>query len=122
MTNEIKKLMIELLKNQEIVESWGTHDIQIADDSVSFSVSGFNYVGQLTISVRTAGYNICGKGLNIDIESEDVYKMVEILDRAIETSDKYISELVEYITNMIKGIAKPINPMQFRGFDSLKGK
>ena len=48
----VRKLLLSLLKDEVIVASWGISNINISETQLSFSVSGFKYQGCVTIVVK----------------------------------------------------------------------
>lgn len=48
----VRKLLLSLLKDEVIVASWGISNINISQTQLSLSVSGFKYQGRVTIIVK----------------------------------------------------------------------
>lgn len=100
MKKDLRDLLVEFLKHENLVGSWGVTKIQIGETDVSFNVSAFKYAGQVQIKCQKGVYDvILGTttitGLTLKI-------VVETIDVEIETSDDYyikIANWVETITN-----------------------
>lgn len=96
----IKQSLITLLKEEEIVSSWGISDISIIDNKVSFKVEGFRYKGLVTIFSNGEGL------LDVVLDSRShknvpIDNILAILDSEIELSDDYINELRCWIEKQI---------------------
>ena len=81
----VRKLLLSLLKDEVIVASWGISNIIISETQLSFSVSGFKYQGGVTIEVKN--------GINCEVFLDKVKlgcftfdKVVKVIDEKVENS------------------------------------
>lgn len=86
------QFMQECLRHEEIVQTWGVTQIQINENSISFSVSGFNYSGKITIKAIEPERNFV---LNSNIAyigvADTALDALKLLDKYIESNeDKYL--------------------------------
>lgn len=96
---KIRMLIIELLKSQSIVESWGISSIDISNDSVSFDVIGFQFQGNVTLEYVSNRYSI---KLNNKVVSSAVLKdVVKTLDTLIEVGDMYYGDIMNWVNKQL---------------------
>lgn len=83
-SENLRKLLFCLIKNDVIVTSWGLTDINISESKLIFSVNGFKYRGKVKIEVSdcTDFYNIYFEGN--DMEKCDIVQIISFLDMKIE--------------------------------------
>ena len=85
----------ECLNHQVVIISWGTSQIKIVESWVSFHVSGFNYVGLITIGVDgeslilNSSYGLIGKFI-------DPIKALYALDVFIELNAGQYNKLFKH--------------------------
>lgn len=96
LTHETKELILSLIRNKNIVCSWGIHNIIITSSAISFDVDGFKYKGQVEIkSNKSSYYSIYMNNqlaCNCDIEH-----IVSQLDLMIETSESYCHDITVWV-------------------------
>lgn len=95
MNQELRDLLLELLDNSCIVESWGICNICIGVKSVFFFVNGFKYTGKVAIHYRKNGY--CIKAGDMTISGVQLADVIRIIDGVVEISDMYMSDIVTWI-------------------------
>lgn len=95
MDANIKKALIELLKEEVIVASWGLCKITVNDTSVKFEVSGFIYQGIVIIEIRNSKYKISFNDGTIMFCSTN--NIVQMLDSKIEKGDEYNNNIKEWL-------------------------
>lgn len=99
MKTKIRLLLVELLANRIIVESWGISSISVSGNSVSFDVSGFQFQGNIALEFVSNGYSI---KLNNQIAScvvlQDVVKTLDIL---IEVGDMYYNDIMNWVNKQL---------------------
>lgn len=87
------KFMHTCLQYEDIVQTWGITKIQVSDNMVSFEVSGFNYSGEIIIT-------LCNDDKTLVINSSTEYigsaktamETIRLLDLYIESNEsKYLS-------------------------------
>lgn len=83
-SENLRKLLFCLLKNDIIVTSWGLTDIAISETELIFTVDGFKYKGKVKIEVPdcTDFYNIYYEGGIM--EKCDLEHIIGLLDMKIE--------------------------------------
>lgn len=98
MNIELKRLIFYFLEHKEIVASWGITDIVTANHEISFSVSGFNYQGRISIKSNRTGYTITIGGILRwhNIKLDDV---IPALDKWVENDTNYYLTVCEWIEN-----------------------
>lgn len=99
MRTEIRLLLVELLANRRIVESWGISSISIADNSVSFDVSGFQFQGNISLEFVSGRYSI--KLNNKTVSCVVLKDVVKILDILIEVGDMYYNDIVNWVNKQL---------------------
>lgn len=104
MYKELKQLILELLKHETVVISWGITKINIGKKSISFHVSAFKYNGRVQIKCLKGGYSV-KVGPNI-IKGLALSDIVETIDCEIETSTDYYEKIARWITNQNKSFVK----------------
>ena len=93
----IAALASELLKEQEKFCSWGAEKIKIEKNTMSFSVSGFKFCGEIWIIANSENsYKIVLESpiYKKVIENVTLAEIVEIIDRKVEITDNYVKTLL----------------------------
>lgn len=98
MDRKLRDLLLELLGNSCIVESWGIYNIRIGVKSVSFYVNGFKYKGKVVILNRQNGY--CIKADDMTISGVQLADVIRIIDGVVEISDMYMSDIALWISTL----------------------
>lgn len=91
-------LLLELLENSCVVQSWGINHINIYDNSIQFNVSGFKHKGSIQIVCNKSDYTILFN--NTSIRCDSVKSVVKTLDELIECSFHYFDDIVDWINSM----------------------
>ncbi len=91
-------LLLELLENSCVVQSWGINRINIFDDSIQFNVLGFKYKGLIQIVCNKSDYTIFINNTNIKCDSAK--SVVKILDELIECSFHYFDDIVDWMNSI----------------------
>lgn len=99
MNKNLKRVMAELLKEKEIVSSWGIFNILIKENAFYFHVNGFIYQGSVCIICNTSYCEV--KFDNGKMVKCNVLDLLKVLDCAIEKDDNYLSNLETWITSQI---------------------
>lgn len=101
MTNEIKILAAKLLSEEVIIASWGITSVKIGDVNLHFCVDGLKYKGQVRINSLGGGmYDVILGEANHS--TQNLEKIIEYLDNAIERTDTYIHDLEVWFNKMGK--------------------
>ena len=94
----VRKLLLSLLKDEIIVASWGVSNINIYETKISFSVNGFKYKGRVTIAVKD--------DLNCEIFLDKTKlgcftfdKVVSIIDENVENSEICYHNFIKQLIN-----------------------
>ena len=99
MNKNLKKVMAVLLKEKEIVSSWGVSNILIKENAFSFQVDGFIYKGSVCIICNTTYCEV--KFENSKAIQCKVLDLLNILDSAIEKDENYLSNLETWLVSQI---------------------
>ena len=96
-TENIRKLLLCFLSEDVIVASWGISDITISETTLSFSVNGFKFQGNVMIE---AG-DICDE-YSVSLNQSCIGHckldgIVTILDERIERSEPCYQEFVKHL-------------------------
>lgn len=87
------RFMHTCLHYEDIVQTWGITQIQVSDNMISFEVSGFNYTGEIIIT-------LCNDDKTLVLNSSTEYigsaktamETIKLLDLYIESNEsKYLS-------------------------------
>ena len=94
----VRKLLLSLLKDEVIVASWGISNINISQTQLSFSVSGFKYQGCVTIIVKD------GSDCEVFLDKENLGyfsfdKIVSVIDERVENSESCYHNFVKQLIN-----------------------
>ena len=99
MNKNVKRVIVDLLKEKEIVSSWGISNILIKESSVHFQVEGFIYRGLICIKCNES---------NCEIKFDDgktilcyVNELTNVLDTAIEKDENYLSNLEMWLSSQV---------------------
>ena len=99
MNKNVKSVIVGLLKEKEIVSSWGISNILIEGSSIHFQVEGFIYRGSIRI--------ICDKPYCV-IEFDGgkaiqclMNELTNVLDTAIEKDGNYLSNLEKWLSSQV---------------------
>ena len=94
----VRKLLLSLLKDEIIVASWGVSNINIFETKISFSVNGFKYQGRVTIIVKD------GSDCEVFLAKKNLGcfpfdKVVSIIDEKVENSENCYHNFVKQLIN-----------------------
>lgn len=95
MNQKLRNLLLELLDNSCIVESWGVYNLHIGVKSVCFCVNGFKYSGKVAIRNCKNGY--CIQVGDMTISGVKLKDVIRIIDGIVEISDEYMSDIATWI-------------------------
>lgn len=98
MDKNLKKGLIFLLSEEEIVSSWGISNITIDENSINFNVDGFLYKGRISIKYVETYFEI-SFGCDKKIRCVDATELTEILDSNIEKTDNYQHDLEKWLSS-----------------------
>ena len=91
--------MAVLLKEKEIISSWGISNVHIKGNALAFQVDGFIYKGPIHI-ICNASY--CeAKFANGKTVKCNVPDLSKVLDAAIEKDENYLSTLETWLAAQI---------------------
>ena len=94
----VRKLLLYLLKDEVIVASWGISNINISETQLSFSVSGFKYQGYVTITIKDGSdCEVIHEKKNLGCFPFD--KVVSIIDEKVENSENCYHNFVKQLIN-----------------------
>lgn len=94
----VRKLLLSLLKDEVIVASWGISNINISETQLSFTVSGFKYQGCVTIIVKDC--SDCEVFLaNENLGYFPFDKVVSVIDEKVENSENHYYNFVKQLIN-----------------------
>lgn len=96
MNENIRLLLVELMKHQNVVSSWGLSNIKIASDKLSFEVSGFLYKGEVSVVANSNRYAVRMDGRKFDDIA--LQQIVSLLDELIEEDKEYVERLVGWLS------------------------
>ncbi len=99
MKEELKTMIICLLQEKITVISWGITDIQITDTNLIFKANGLKHKGIVDIGIHKDGYQI---KINDKSYICTIDNIVRTLDRLIEHTDNYISDIEDIIKKRIE--------------------
>lgn len=91
MDDKVKRMLLVLLQEKDLVASWGISQIHVKETSISFNVAGFLYQGQVTVSADGANYEI--RFASGDFCDTSLENLVSDLDRHIEKDSRYLQRL-----------------------------
>ena len=96
MNIEVKQIVISILKDSEIVSSWGISDIRLTSDSVSFTVDAMKYKGDVAIKTRLNKKCMVsfGEGIGIPCTYDTIVKTIDL---KIEYSENYTEEIEKWL-------------------------
>lgn len=98
MDKNLKKGLIFLLSEEEIVSSWGISNITIDENSINFNVDGFLYKGRISIKYVETYFEI-RFGCDKKVRCVDATELTEILDSNIEKTDNYQHDLENWLSS-----------------------
>lgn len=99
MNKNLKRVMVTLLKEKEIVSSWGISNILIRRNALYFKVDGFIYKGSICIICNTSYCEV--KFENGKVIQCNVLDLLNVLDTAIEKDGNYLSNLETWLALQI---------------------
>lgn len=95
----IKRAIVSILNNKDIVESWGISNVAVNTTSFSFNVSGFAYQGFVEVRCSDSSYHVrFGNGVAVIC---DLSGLIETLDDVIEKTPDYIDALEDWVGKQI---------------------
>lgn len=97
MDTNLKKLIVEFLKHEDIVGSWGITNIRVRKTTVSFQVSGFKCKEKVHIRCQKEGY--CVKIGKEKALLFDLSNIIKGIDDEIETTDDYFKKIALWVVN-----------------------
>lgn len=89
---ELRNLLVEFLRNEITVASWGISNIEIDEKSISFSVSGFKYHGRVEIFV-CEGNGYCIRFTKDELKIIELGEVIPQMDDYIEHSENFEQDL-----------------------------
>ena len=97
LSKDIRNLLITFLSNQNIVASWGIGNIQIEENSVSFTVCGMKYQGGVSVNrVGETFYDVkMGEMVFKSLKIDDVMNKI---DDYIEHTDNYQEDIKKWLS------------------------
>lgn len=101
MDKNVKNALIYLLKEEDIVSSWGISHISIDDSSINFVVDGFLYKGQIKILCNDSYYEIRFNNGKTK-RCLDATELPKILDSNIEKTENYQHDLENWLSSFRK--------------------
>ncbi len=99
MNKNLKRVIVVLLKEKEIVSSWGISNIRIKENVFNFQVDGFIYKGSICIVCNTSYCEVKfdnGKTIRCNI-----LDLLNVLDTAIEKDENYLSNIETWLASQI---------------------
>ena len=99
MNKNLIRVMIVLLKQREIISSWGISDVHINGNVLSFQVDGFIYKGYICIICNTSYCE--AKFANGKTIKCNVLDLSKVLDAAIEKDENYLLNLETWLASQI---------------------
>lgn len=99
MNVRLRSLLIELLTGKNIVESWGISSIDVSDNSVAFSVAGFQYQGRVVLEIKPDGYSI--RRRDKILPCIVLEKVIPTLDILIEAGDAYYKDIMNWMNRRL---------------------
>ncbi len=92
--SNLKMALIELLKHEVEVSSWGIYNIKVMENSANFCVDGLRYKGKVSIKPTLTEIN------EFEVLFSNGEKRITMLDSLIETLDTYIERTENYKDNI----------------------
>lgn len=96
MNSNIRKLLLELLRQNVIVGSWGMTNVSIKQDTINFDVQGMLYQGAVSISPQKGIYHIELDGVAVSVPLESVVQKLDVL---VESGEGYIHKLQSWLSS-----------------------
>ena len=99
MNKNLKRAIVALLQEKEIVSSWGISNILIKESAFSFQVDGFIYNGSICIMCNASYCEVefdNGKTIRCN-----VHDLLNVLDTIIEKDKNYLLNLEEWLASRI---------------------
>lgn len=96
LTGTVKMLLCKLLNHETTAQSWGITNIQILDNGVKFRVCGLKYQGIVEIHLNEIEYKV---NIGNNIYSTNLENLVSLLDKNIERTENYASDLFKLLDN-----------------------
>lgn len=94
----MRNLLLQLLKEQVVIASWGISNIEVADDELLFFVLGFKYQGMVSIVTTDSNHaNIEFLDNHKKILDVDICRVVYVIDNEIEVTDDYCFTLKKWL-------------------------
>lgn len=100
MNANIKTVLLDFVSNPAITQSWGITDISVSDVQITFKVSAFKYIGQVTISDIGEFVKINLNNSNTEFATKPNLVLPSI-DDMIESGVDYQSNLKHWIVEKI---------------------
>lgn len=97
LSKDIRNLLINFLSNQNVVASWGISNIQIEENSISFTVCGMKYQGG--VSVNRFGKNVYDVKMREKVyKSLKMHDVINKIDDYIEHTDNYQEDVKKWLS------------------------
>lgn|GEM_PF-3320755 len=90
------------IEKKVIVKSWGVSQIKVASDNIAFSVDGMKYKGNVVICISSDKQCVIYFD-NGNVAKCDTGNVVNLLDKLIEHTDSYISDLSVWLKAKLNG-------------------
>lgn len=88
-SKEIKRMLLELLKNNTVVVSWGISNLTIEGDEITFEVDALKYKGVVAVFVsKRQNYYDLKIGEKV-IKELLINEVVDMIDKEVEYSNNY---------------------------------
>jgi len=102
MNGRMRKLLVEFIRHETIVTSWGLSNIKMLDNQIFFNVNALKYKGCIKISTSIEKSDSYIINL-VSVDNQEIIvplsKVVPILDSFVETTDLYYSDLIEWFNH-----------------------
>lgn len=92
----IIQFMLECLRNEIIIASWGISNIHISELQVSFYVEGYNYKGMIIVSSHK-DYIVLNTSKEYIGKAKNSKEVIRLLDKYIEANDEKYKKLYRKI-------------------------
>ena len=99
MNKNLKRVMIVLLKEKEIISSWGISNVHMKGNVLSFQVDGFIYKGSICIVCNTSYCE--ARFANSKTIKCNALDLSKVLDAAIEKDENYLLNLETWLASQI---------------------
>ena len=88
-------MLVEILKQENVVGSWGLTEIRIGKREISFCISAFKYNGRIRIKCLNEGFTIVIG--NETFKGIELSKVVELIDDKVEMTPDYFKDIAYWV-------------------------